>query len=170
MGGGWGERHSTQGHRHCGPASLSVPYTLTCVAGPHRFPHCLSRIQNTIQFPDPLGPFAPLKKRSYWSNIKRTCSDRGLCKVFVARKLIQPRPKRAFALQHRLGELLASACKDYARNGGCKMFSASQEGHRIRVLEFREGEKRSVIAYMLQDNDAGVAGLLGIPRGSLSCP
>jgi len=58
-------------------------------------------------------------------------------------------------MQHRLGELLASACKDYARNGGCKMFSASEEGHRIRVLEFREGEKRSVIAYMLQENDSG---------------
>ena len=58
--------------------------------------------------------------------------------------------------QHRLGELLSSACKNYARNGGCKMSSSSAHHERIRVLEFQEGSKKSIVAYMLQENEAGM--------------
>lgn len=62
-----------------------------------------------------------------------------------------------FTLQHRLGELLAAACKNYARNGGCGMSSSSDGHEHIRILEFQDGTNTSIIAYMLQENEAGTA-------------
>ena len=63
--------------------------------------------------------------------------------------------KLPYFLQHRLGELLATACKNYARNGGCKMSSSSAGHEHIRILEFQDGTKKSIVAYMLQENEAG---------------
>ena len=59
--------------------------------------------------------------------------------------------------QHRLGELLASACKNYNRVGACKLYSATLGEHRVRILGFEDGQQSSVVAYMLQANEEGIA-------------
>ena len=61
------------------------------------------------------------------------------------------------SMQHRIGELLASACRNHARVGGCKLHSATEANHHLRLLEFKDGKQRSIVAYMLQDNEQGGA-------------
>lgn len=37
------------------------------------------------------------------------------------------------------------------------MFSATAKNGHIRVLEFSEGDQKSIIAYMLQESNAGMS-------------
>lgn len=60
-------------------------------------------------------------------------------------------------MQHHIGELLASSCKNHARVGGCKLSGVALNSSHVRVLQFEEGEKRSVLAYMLQQDDNGTS-------------
>ena len=61
----------------------------------------------------------------------------------------------ACAAQHLIGELLAGACRAHARVEGCKMHSAMEGRHHLRVLEFQSGSDTAVVAYMLLENEEG---------------
>ena len=54
-------------------------------------------------------------------------------------------------LQRQFGELLAAACRGYAKAAQCKLHSVAVGAQHLRLLEYQAKDEKAVVAYVAHD-------------------